>query len=232
MKEKEFSGFEKLVGIEFKNKDLLKQAFTHRSFLNEHKSLKGKHNERLEFLGDAVLELAITHYLYDEYPDKNEGDLTSIRSALVNAQTCAEVAKKINVNDYLLLSRGEAKDIGRARQYILANALEAIIGAIYVDLGYNKARDFILKYIAPMTAQIVKEELWADAKSKFQEKAQDIEGATPSYKTMKEIGPDHDKKFTVAVFIGEKMVAEGEGDSKQDAEQSAARHGLKEKGWD
>ena len=231
MKEKEFDGFEKLIGMEFKDKDLLKQAFTHRSFLNEHKSLKGKHNERLEFLGDAVLELVITHYLYDEYPDKNEGDLTSIRSALVNAQTCAEVAKKLDVNDHLLLSRGEAKDVGRARQYILANALEAIIGAIYIDLGYEKARDFILKNIAPMTEQIVKEQLWADAKSKFQEKAQDVEGITPSYKTIKEVGPDHDKKFTVGVFLGDTLVSEGSGDSKQDAEQSAARHALKEKGW-
>lgn len=232
MKEKYFNEFEKLVGVEFKDKELLKQAFTHRSFLNENKKLKGGHNERLEFLGDAVLELVITHYLYNEYPDKNEGDLTSIRSALVNAQTCAEVAKKLEVNDYMLLSRGEAKDIGRARQYILANALEAIIGAIYIDLGYEKARDFILEHIAPMTEQIIKKELWVDAKSKFQEKAQDIEGVTPSYKTVKEIGPDHDKKFTVGVFVGNEMIAEGEGDSKQDAEQSAAREALKQKGWD
>jgi len=232
MKEKELSGFEKLIGIEFKDKSLLKQAFTHRSFLNEHKNLRGKHNERLEFLGDAVLELVITHHLFNEYPDKNEGDLTSIRSALVNATTCAEVAKKLEVNDYLLLSKGEAKDVGRARQYILANALEAIIGAIYIDLGLETARDFIMKHIAPMTGQIVREELWVDAKSKFQEKAQDIEGVTPAYKTTKEIGPDHDKKFTVAVFVGDEMVAEGEGDSKQDAEQAAARRALKQKGWD
>jgi ribonuclease III len=231
MKEKDFSEFEKAIDIKFNDQEILKQAFTHRSFLNEHKSLKGKHNERLEFLGDAVLELAITNYLYNEYPEKNEGDLTSIRSALVNAQTCAEVAKELEVNDYLLLSKGEAKDTGRARQYILANAMEAIIGAIYVDSGYEKARDFILKNIAPKTAQIVKEQLWVDAKSKFQERAQDVAGVTPSYKTTKEVGPDHDKKFTVGVFIGEKMVAEGEGDSKQDAEQSAARNALKEKGW-
>lgn len=232
MKEVDFGKFEEKIGIKFRNKDLLKQALTHRSFLNEHKNLKGKHNERLEFLGDAVLELVITHYLYDKYPDKDEGDLTSIRSALANAQTCAEVAKKLDVNDYLLLSRGEAKDTGRARQYILANALEAIIGAIYTDQGYDKARDFILEHIAPMTDKIVKEELWVDAKSKFQEKAQDIAGVTPSYKTTRETGPDHDKKFTVAVFVGEEMIAEGEGDSKQDAEQSAARRALKEKGWD
>jgi len=231
MKEKDFSDFEKTIDLKFNNQEILKQAFTHRSFLNEHKSLKGKHNERLEFLGDAVLELAITDYLYNEYPDKNEGDLTSIRSALVNAQTCALVAQKLAVNDYLLLSKGETKDVGRARQYILANALEAIIGAIYMDSGYEKARDFILKNIAPMTEKIVKEELWVDAKSKFQEKAQDIAGVTPSYKTTKEVGPDHDKKFTVGVFLGDQLVSEGEGDSKQDAEQSAARHALKEKGW-
>ena len=228
---KNFEEFEKIIGVNFSNKEILQQALTHRSFLNEYKNLKGKHNERLEFLGDAVLELVITHYLYDKYHDKNEGDLTSIRSALVNAQTCAEVAKKLNVNDFLLLSRGEAKDVGRARQYILANALEAIIGAIYIDLGYEGARDFILKHIAPMTEQIVREQLWADAKSKFQEKAQDIAGITPSYKTIKEEGPDHDKKFTVGVFLGEQLVSEGEGDSKQDAEQSAARHALKEKNW-
>ncbi len=231
MKEKDFSEFEEIVGIKFNDQDILKKAFTHRSFLNENKNLKGGHNERLEFLGDAVLELATTDYLFNEYPEKNEGDLTSIRSALVNAQTCAEVAKEINANDFLLLSRGEAKDVGRARQYILANVLEAIIGAIYMDSGYEKARDFILKYITPKTDKIVKEELWVDAKSKFQEKAQDIEGVTPSYKTTAETGPDHDKKFTVGVFINDKMVSEGEGDSKQDAEQDAARRALKEKGW-
>lgn len=231
MKEKEFGGFEKLIKIEFEDKDLLKQALTHRSYLNENKGLKGGHNERLEFLGDAVLELVITHFLYEKYPEKNEGDMTSIRSALVNATTCAEVANKLSVNDFLLLSRGEAKDTGRARQYILANALEAIIGAIYLDQGYEKAKDFILQNITPMTEQIVNEELWVDAKSKFQEKAQDVVGITPAYKTLKEVGPDHDKKFTVGVFLGEQLVSEGEGDSKQDAEQSAARAALKEKGW-
>lgn len=231
MKEKDLNEFEEIVGIKFKDKNLLKQAFTHRSFLNENRNLKIGHNERLEFLGDAVLELVITHFLYEEYPDKNEGDMTSIRSALVNAQTCAEVASSLQVNDFLLLSRGEAKDVGRARQYILANALEAIIGAIYLDQGYDTARDFIVKYITPMTEKIVREELWVDAKSKFQEKAQDVVGITPAYKTIKEIGPDHDKKFTVGVFLGDEMVSQGEGESKQDAEQSAARNALKEKGW-
>ncbi|KKP55721.1 MAG: Ribonuclease 3 [Parcubacteria group bacterium GW2011_GWC1_34_10] len=231
MKEKDFSEFENKIGIKFNDQSILKQAFTHRSFLNENKNLKGGHNERLEFLGDAVLELATTDFLYNKYPEKNEGDLTSIRSALVNAQTCAEVAREIKANDFLLLSRGEAKDEGRARQYILANALEAIIGAIYIDSGYNNARDFILKYITPKTEQIVEEELWIDAKSKFQEKAQDIVSITPSYKTMKEIGPDHDKKFTVGVFLDGELVSEGNGESKQDAEQSAARKALKNKNW-
>jgi ribonuclease III len=228
---KDIAEFENKIEIKFANQDLLKQAFTHRSFLNENKNLKGGHNERVEFLGDAVLELVITHFLYEEYPTKTEGDLTSIRSALVNAQTCAHVAQNLEVNDFLLLSRGEAKDVGRARQYILANTLEAIIGAIYLDQGYEVAKEFILKYITPLTPKIVEEGLWMDAKSKFQEKAQDVVGITPSYKTLKEVGPDHDKKFTVGVYLGENLIAEGEGESKQDAEQSAARNGLKEKGW-
>jgi ribonuclease-3 len=231
MKELDFAEFEKKIGINFKDKVLLRQAFTHRSYINENRSAKGGHNERLEFLGDAVLELVVTHYLYDLYPGKTEGDLTSIRSALVNAQTCSAVATELNVNDFLLLSRGEAKDIGRARQYILANALEAIIGAVYLDQGYDKAKEFIYKYVTPLTLSIVKDSLWIDAKSRFQEKAQEIESITPSYKTLRETGPDHDKKFTVGVFLRERLVAEGEGESKQDAEQSAARRALKESGW-
>ena len=168
---KEFAEFEQKIGVEFKDKNLLQQSLTHRSYLNENRDIKSGHNERLEFLGDAVLELVITHYLYDKYPQKNEGDLTSIRSALVNAQTCSQVANNLEVNDFLLLSRGEAKDTGRARQYILANALEAIIGAIYLDQKYEVAKNFILKYITPLTEKIVEEELWVDAKSRFQEKA-------------------------------------------------------------
>lgn len=228
---KDFSEFEAQVGISFKNKELLRQAFTHRSYLNENRSLKTGHNERLEFLGDAVLELVITDFLYEKYPSKTEGDLTSIRSALVNAQTCAAVASELSFNDFLLLSRGEAKDTGRARQYILANALEAVIGAVYIDQGYDVAKDFIIKYITPLTEKIVEEELWLDAKSRFQEKAQDAVGITPLYRTTKEIGPDHDKKFTVGVFLNNEMIAEGDGDSKQEAEQSAARKALKEKDW-
>ena len=229
--QKEIKEFEKIIGIEFRDKNLLQQSLTHRSYINENRSSKNGHNERLEFLGDAVLELVITDYLFKKYPSKNEGDLTSIRSALVNAQTCADVAQKIDINDYLLLSRGEAKDVGRARQYILANALEAVIGAVYLDQGYKGAEEFILRFITPITQKIIDEELWIDAKSKFQEKTQDEVGITPTYKTLKEAGPDHDKKFTVGVFIGNEKIAEGEGDSKQDAEQSAARSALKKKGW-
>jgi ribonuclease III len=229
--EKNIEEFENVIGVKFTDRDLLRQALTHRSYINEHRGAKFGHNERLEFLGDAVLELVITHYLYDKYPGKAEGDLTAIRSALVNADTCAKVADSLNVNEYLLLSRGEAKDTGRARQYILANALEAIIGAIYIDLGYEAAKGFIMKYVSPLTEKIVAEEAWVDAKSKFQEKAQEIFGITPSYKTLKEVGPDHDKRFTVGVFLREELIAEGEGDSKQAAEQKAARAASKEKGW-
>ncbi len=231
MKEKDFGEFETIINIKFNDINILKQAFTHRSFLNENRNITLEHNERLEFLGDAVLELSITDYLYKKYKEKDEGALTSIRSALVNAQTCATVAKTLKINDFLLLSKGESKDIGRARLYILANTLEALIGAIYLDGGYEKADQFIIENIAPMTDQVVKDELWIDAKSKFQEKAQDIVGITPSYKTIKEIGPDHDKKFTVGVFLNNEMIGEGEGDSKQDAEQSAARDALKNKDW-
>ncbi len=223
--------FEKNTGIQFIDKALLRQAFTHRSYLNENRNLKEGHNERLEFLGDAVLELVITDFLYKKYPEKTEGEMTSIRSALVNADTCAEVARGLEVNEYLLLSKGEAKDTGRARQYILANALEAIIGAIYLDQGFGNAEKFIVKYVTPILPKIVSEELWIDGKSKFQERAQEKEGITPLYKTLKEVGPDHDKIFTVGVFLGNQKVAEGEGDSKQAAEQSAALEALKQKNW-
>lgn len=222
---------EKILGVTFNDKALLKQAFVHRSFINENKGIGLEHNERLEFLGDAVLELVITHHLYDEYPDKTEGDMTSYRSALVNADTCAEVAEKLKFNDFLLLSRGEAKDTGRARAYILANTLESVIGAIYLDQGYEATKKFIDTHITPLTEEIVKKGLWIDAKSKFQERAQEITGLTPSYKTLKEVGPDHDKKFSIGVFLGAEQVAVGEGRSKQDAEQEAAKKGLETKEW-
>lgn len=227
----DFSKFEENIGIIFKDKSLLRQAFTHRSYLNEHRDTELVHNERLEFLGDAVLELIVTEYLYGKFPDQTEGALTSYRSALVKADTLSEAASKIGMNDFMLLSKGEAKDVGRARQIILANAIEALIGAIFLDQGYDSAKYFISRNIFFLIDKIIEEQKWLDAKSKFQEKAQDKEGTTPLYKTVKEEGPDHDKKFTVGVYLGKEKVAEGQGKSKQEAEQESARKALEAKGW-
>lgn len=227
----DFSKFEKTAGISFNNKSLLKQAFTHRSFVNENKAFTLAHNERLEFLGDAVLELVVTEYLYAKYSEATEGDLTSYRSALVNAITLSEVARNLNVNEFLLLSKGEAKDEGRARLYILANTIEAIIGAIFLDQGYEAAKNFISKNTFHLIDKIVKEKTWLDSKSYFQEMAQEYTSITPSYKTIKEEGPDHDKHFTVGVYLDKEFVIAGEGSSKQEAEQDAARKGLEKKEW-
>ena len=210
----------------------MNEALTHRSYINERPDWGFRHNEKFEFLGDAVLELIITEDLIEHFKNLEEGDLTMYRSALVNATTCAAVATRLGVNDFLILSRGESKDIGRARQYILANTLEAIIGALYLDQGYNTTKEFVARHISPLIEDILTDGSWMDSKSRFQERAQDIEGSTPSYKTIKETGPDHDKRFTVGVFIGAKMVASGEGESKQDAEQEAARKALGVKSWD
>ncbi len=223
--------FQKSINVSFKDQALLQQAFVHRSYINENKSSGLSHNERLEFLGDAVLELVITDSLYKNYTDKTEGELTAYRSALVNADTCAEIATKINMGDYLMLSKGESKDKGRARQYILANALEALIGAIYMDLGLDEARKFIDDHFLPLIEKIISAKSFIDSKSLFQEKAQEFDGITPSYKTIKESGPDHEKKFTVAVFVGKDQIATGEGVSKQEAEQDAAKQALEKRGW-
>ena len=226
-----FEKFEKQAGVKFKDEKLLQQAFTHRSYINENREA-GEHNERLEFLGDAVLELVITDYLFHKLKGSDEGEMTALRSALVNADTCARVATSLGANDFLLLSKGEAKDdTGRARQYILANTLEAIIGAIYIDQNYEVAKNFILTHVAPLMEQILKEGSWIDAKSLFQEKAQEFIGFTPVYKTIRESGPDHDKHFTVQVSVGDEVMGEGEGKSKQDAEQVAAEQALNNKGW-
>lgn len=227
----DFSKFEEKAGLKFKNELLLKQAFTHRSYINENRDSGLEHNERLEFLGDAVLELVATDYLFVKSPEADEGKLTALRSAFVNADTCAKVAQNLDVNDYLLLSRGESKDMGRARLYILANTTEALIGAIYQDQGYEAAKSFVLKHFTPLIEEIIKSGMWIDSKSLFQEKAQEHKGQTPSYKTIRESGPDHDKHFTVRVFVGDEAYGEGEGKSKQDAEQAAAREALNKKGW-
>lgn len=228
----DFSKFEDISGIIFRNKGLLKQAFVHRSYINENRESGLEHNERLEFLGDAVLELVITDFLYHKFGQMDEGELTSLRSALVNADTCAAVATELGANDFLLLSKGESKDTGRARQYILANTLEAIIGAIYIDQGYERAKEFILKHIASKTDEIMAHGTWIDSKSLFQERAQEHLGQTPVYKTLRESGPDHDKHFTIGVYVGRELLGQGDGKSKQDAEQEAAHQALKARGWD
>ena len=220
-----FSSFEKKIKVSFKDKGLLKQAFIHRSYINENPSAGLSHNERLEFLGDAVLELVVTDFLYRKYPNHNEGELTAFRSALVNAIIISEIALNIGMNDYLLLSKGETKDTGKARQYILANTYEALVGAIYLDQGYGKAEKFITETLLPRTDEIVAKKLWRDAKSLVQEKAQEFVGATPSYKVLSESGPDHDKHFTVGIMFGGELIAEGKG------EQSAAMAALKVKNW-
>lgn len=228
---KDFSSFEQDTGLAFNDLDLLRQAFTHRSYLNEHRGEVRGHNERLEFLGDAVLELVATHFLYEKFPDKPEGELTAYRAALVNAVTLSDVAQSLSMNDYLLLSRGEAKDTGRARGVLLANAFEALIGAIYMDQGYEASKVFIEKYVLSKIDSIVEERLWQDAKSALQEKAQDIEGVTPTYAVIRETGPDHDKQFVMGVSVAGKLLGQGEGKSKQEAEQAAARAALSAQGW-
>ena len=228
---KNFADFEKKIGIKFKNKELLREAFTHRSYLNENLDLKENHNERLEFLGDAVLELIVTEHLFSSFKDKAEGELTSYRAALVNANMLAEAAQDLGLNDYLLLSRGEAKDLGRARQYILANAFEALIGAIYLDGGYDTADKFIKKYILTRVDDVISKKLFRDPKSLFQERAQEVFGTTPKYEVLKEWGPDHNKHFIVGAYIGKDLIAEGEGPSKQEAQANAAEEGLRIKKW-
>jgi len=218
------------LGLTFSDLDLLAEALTHRSYLNEHKAAKA-HNERLEFLGDAVLELATTHFLFAKFPQKPEGDLTAYRAALVNTYSLAETAEALGLNDMLLLSKGEAKDTGRARQIILANAFEAVLGAIYLDQGYEAANAFVEEHLCPKIDDIVAKRAWQDGKSRFQELAQEKKGHTPTYKTLSEEGPDHDKKFTVGVYVGSEEVARGEGKSKQEAEQAAAAAALEKTGW-
>ena len=228
---KSVSDFAAQIGINFNQPKLLEQAFIHRSYLNEHRDYELEHNERLEFLGDAVLELVVTDYLFGKYHERSEGELTSFRAALVNTVTLSETADALKLNDYLLLSKGEARDNGRARQAILADTFEAVIGAIYLDQGYASARDFIARQLFGKTEEIVKKNLWQDPKSVFQEKAQENMSITPSYQVMKAVGPDHNKRFTIGLYLANELVAEGEGHSKQEAEQEAAQKGLVRKGW-
>jgi len=229
-KMKDISGLENKLGVKFNNTQLLVQALTHRSYLNENPDFGLEHNERLEFLGDAVLELVVTEYLYKSFPNP-EGELTNWRAALVKAETLSQTADVLKINSFLLLSRGEAKDTGRARQCILANTVEAIIGAIYLDSGYDTAKGFISKNIISFLPEILEKGTYRDPKSVFQEEAQERVGITPTYEVIKEWGPDHAKKFLVGVYLNGELVAEGEGASKQEAQLEAAKNGLKVKGW-
>lgn len=227
----ELSRLEKILGVTFAQKEHLLSAITHRSYLNEHRGATQDHNERLEFLGDAVLEIVVTDYLFAKYPEKPEGELTAVRAALVNTSSLSDAAGKLGLNDFLLMSKGEAKDTGRARQYILANAFEACIGAIYLDQGYDAAKDFIAKQLFAKTDRIVEKRLWQDPKSRFQEIAQEKMSVTPSYELISQEGPDHDRTFTVGVYLKSEKVTEGRGRSKQEAEQNAAEEALEAKGW-
>lgn len=227
----DFAQLEERLGVSFRDKGLLQLAFTHRSYLNEHRGEVKEHNERIEYLGDAVLELAVTNYLYHEFPETPEGELTAYRAALVNTQTLSMIADGLGMNDYLLLSKGEAQDTGRARVYILANTFEAFLGALYLDQGYEAAEKFVEAHLFPHTKEVIEKELWKDAKSRLQEEAQERISVTPHYEVVKAEGPDHAKEFTIAVMFGEEMVAEGTGSSKQEAEQQAAERALSAKGW-
>lgn len=227
----DFRKLEEKINVTFQNKDLLRQAFLHRSYLNENPNLGMGHNERLEFLGDAVLELVVTEELYAMFPARPEGELTTLRAALVNSKMLSDVALGISFNEFLLLSRGEAKDVGRARQYILANTFEALTGAIYLDQGYAMAKKFIMGSVMPKLEMVLEKRLYQDPKSLFQEEAQERVGITPTYEVIREWGPDHDKHFVVGIYLGRELVAEGEGPSKQIAQEEAARLGLQVKSW-
>jgi len=221
---KELGKIEKTIGVKFKNKKLLQQAFIHRSYLNENKEF-GEHNERLEFLGDAILELVVTEHLYRNFPNP-EGELTNWRSALVKGETLSKVARELGFNDYLYLSKGEKKSEGKARDLILANCFEAVIGAIYLDSGIGAVETFIQKYILSKLEVILEKGLYIDAKSNFQELAQEKKGVTPHYHVLEEKGPDHAKEFKVGCYIGEEVVGIGVARSKQQAEQEAAEDAL------
>ncbi len=228
----ELSNLQKTLGLKFKNTDILRQAMVHRSYINEHPDFACGHNERLEFLGDAVLEIVITEHLYLNYPDTPEGDLTNWRASLVNAKMLYIIATELDLEAYLYLSRGEAKDKNKkSRHYILANAVEALIGAIYLDQGLDSAKGFILKYIAVKLPEILKTQAYLDPKSRFQEQAQDKRGVTPRYEIIAEEGPDHAKMFTVGLYIEDELISSGEGSSKQEAQVDAAAKGLKILNW-
>ncbi len=213
------------LGVSFSDDKTLLTALTHRSYLNENPDFELDHNERLEFLGDAVLELVVTDHLYQNYP-LPEGELTNLRSAIVRGEMLSKIAIEMGIEPFLLLSRGEKKDTGKARQYILANAVEAVIGAIYRDQGYDGAKKVISAFFIEKLPEVVEKGLYIDTKSKFQELAQDRFRITPIYKVLKESGLDHEKEFVIGVFLHDKQLGEGMGSSKQEAQQEAAKNAL------
>jgi ribonuclease-3 len=215
----------KSLGIKFNDISILDRALVHRSYLNENRSIE-KSNERLEFLGDAVLELIVSQYLYNKYPDREEGDLTSFRSAIVRTESLAQASRELNYGDYLKMAKGEEESGGRDKDYILANTFEAVLGAIFLDQGLNICRDLVNKVLLLKVENIVENRLDIDGKTKIQEVAQAKYKLTPTYEVIKEHGPDHDKIFIVAVKIGNKVIGKGEGSSKQKAEEAAAQKGL------
>lgn len=227
-----YADLEKKLGLKFKDLNLIDRAFVHKSYVNEHRDEDIMHNERLEFLGDAVLELVATGHLFENYPDQEEGQMTAYRSALVKGENLAKVAVELQLGQYLKLSKGEEKSGGREKNYILANTVEALIGAIYLSLGYEAAEKLIKSFIIKELDDIIAQGLHIDAKTKFQEICQEKEEITPHYESIKEEGPDHEKIFTMGAFIGEKMIATGQGSSKQKAEDAAAAEALKVKGWE
>ncbi|MDP3982363.1 MAG: ribonuclease III [bacterium] len=226
-----FNILEENLQVSFIQKDLLVQGFVHRSYLNENPAIPVSHNERLEFLGDAVLELVVTEYLYKHYPDKTEGELTSWRAALVNTKMLSSLARDLGFNDYLLLSKGEQKEEGRAREFILADTFEAFTGALYLDQGLQVCKDMMVRTLLPCLSDIIDQKLFQDAKSRLQELAQERLSVTPTYKVIQETGPDHAKRFQVGAYLNGDMIAEGEGFSKQEAEEEAAKRALEVKEW-
>ncbi len=229
---KDLTELQTVLSVAFNSQELLKNAFTHRSYINETNDTDMEHNERLEYLGDAVLELIVTRYLFDRFPELPEGQLTAYRAALVRTETLSKLALDLGFNDYLLLSKGEARDIGRARNYILANTFEAFVGALYLDNGYGVAQEFVVAHIAPLVDIVIEKSLWRDAKSYVQEKAQEILSVTPTYEMVNHKGPDHDKVFVVEIKFGDDSIATGEGPSKQEAQQEAARKALEKMRWE
>ncbi len=222
----DLSTLQAITKIKFKDLALYEQAFTHRSYLNEHPNTPG-HNERMEFLGDAVVELIVTRYLYDRFPEKAEGELTNLRAALVRRNTLSAIGEELGLDQYIRLSKGEAKNSGKAKSVILSNAAEAFIGALYLDLGIKSVEKLLDRFLLPKLEAIIESQEHIDAKSSFQEKVQEKDGVTPHYKTESISGPDHDRTFVVGVYVHDKLIATGTGSSKRESEMQAASIALK-----